>query len=487
MTAMIALAALTLARLVVAAILPLAPDEAYYWVWSRALAPSYLDHPPMVALWIRLGTTLVGDTPFGIRLLAPLAAAAGSLLLFQATRDLLPGPEASRRGTVAAALMNAMLLFGAGAVTMTPDTPLLFFWTLCLAALARLVATGQPRWWLAAGLAAGLALDSKYTAALLAPAVFFWAMTTASIRPQLRRFYPWAAAIVAAALFAPVLAWNAAHGWASFAKQGGRTGDWDPTRAAQFVGELFGGQVGLATPLIALLCGGGIWLAVRRARAQPAWNLLAMLSLVPVAVFLQHALGDRVQANWPAIVYPSACIAASALGGWWRRLFVPAIASGFAITLLVWLQAIAAPFPLPRVLDPTLTRLGGWPEFAADIAAEAWNDKAAFVAADNYGDVAVLARLLPPDLPVLGAEARWSSFALPDAAALIAGRQGLLIRSARRSNPPDPADWAAIVPAPDIVRARLGVSAETFHTYRVTGRATGSAGASNTIVVMPRP
>ena len=48
-----ALAALTALRLIVAAATPLAPDEAYYWVWSRALAPGFLDHPPMVALWIR--------------------------------------------------------------------------------------------------------------------------------------------------------------------------------------------------------------------------------------------------------------------------------------------------------------------------------------------------------------------------------------------------------------------------------------------------
>ncbi len=60
---------------------PLAPDEAYYWVWSRALAAGYLDHPPMVALWIRAGTALAGDTPLGIRLLGPLSAPLGSLLL----------------------------------------------------------------------------------------------------------------------------------------------------------------------------------------------------------------------------------------------------------------------------------------------------------------------------------------------------------------------------------------------------------------------
>ncbi len=480
--AIVVLATLTLARLLVAAFLPLAPDEAYYWVWSRALAPGYLDHPPMVALWIRLGTTLAGDTPFGVRLLAPLSAAVGSLLLVQAAKDLLPGPGAVRRGLVAAALMNATLLFGVGAVTMTPDTPLLFFWTLCLAALARLVATGQPRWWLAAGLAAGLALDSKYTAALLAPALLIWVVAIPGLRAQLRHPYPWAAAIIAAALFAPVLAWNAAHQWASLAKQGGRAGDWQPARAAQFIGEIVAGQIGLATPLVAILAAVGIVVAIRRAiHRDPAWSLLAALTAIPAVVFLQHALGDRVQANWPAIIYPAAAIAAAALPSRWSRLFTPAIASGLAITFLVWLQAIAAPFPLPRRLDPTLMRLGGWPAFAGDIAAEAWRDKSAFVAADNYGDAAILARLLPPDLPVLGAEARWSTFALP--AAAIAGTHGLLVRSARRADPPDSIDWSDIVPAPDIVRGRGGTVAEIFHVYRVTGRPTPTA----TIVTLPRP
>jgi 4-amino-4-deoxy-L-arabinose transferase-like glycosyltransferase len=76
--------ALTALRLAVAATMPLSPDEAYYWVWSRALAPGYLDHPPMVALWVRAGTAIAGDTALGIRLLAPFAVALASLLIADA-------------------------------------------------------------------------------------------------------------------------------------------------------------------------------------------------------------------------------------------------------------------------------------------------------------------------------------------------------------------------------------------------------------------
>ncbi len=465
-----------------AAILPLSPDEAYYWVWARAPAASYLDHPPMVASWIRLGIALIGDTPLGIRLLAPLSAALGSLLLVDAARTLFPGPGALRRGLLAAGLMNATLFFGVGSVTMTPDTPLLFFWTLCLALAAQLLATGRPRIWIALGIMAGLAFSSKYTAALLAPALLLWTLLVPSLRAQLRTLPPWAGAVLGCLILWPIVQWNAQHHWISFLKQGGRTGDWQPARAAQFVGELLGGQIGLATPLVALLCAGGIGLAAREAwRRDPASLLLAALTLIPAAVFIQHALGDRVQANWPAIVYPAACLAATGLTGWWRRLFTPAIASGFALTALVWLQATAAPLPLPRALDPTLMRLGGWPAFAAAVTGAAARENAAFIAADNYGDASLLARLAPTAAPVLGAGSRWASFALADASSLVAGRPGLLVRSARRDEPPSRAEWTAISPVGDIVRARDGVAAETFHLYRVTHAQAG------TLVVLPRP
>ena len=72
-------------RLFVAARAPLSADEAYYWVWSRALAAGYLDHPPMVAFWIRTGTAVAGDTALGVRLLGPVSALLGSLLLLRAS------------------------------------------------------------------------------------------------------------------------------------------------------------------------------------------------------------------------------------------------------------------------------------------------------------------------------------------------------------------------------------------------------------------
>src|ERR1700761_4223881 len=66
--------ALVVLRLIAAAVTPLSFDEAYYWMWSKHLAGGYYDHPPMVALLIRAGTMLAGDTPLGVRLVSILLA-----------------------------------------------------------------------------------------------------------------------------------------------------------------------------------------------------------------------------------------------------------------------------------------------------------------------------------------------------------------------------------------------------------------------------
>jgi 4-amino-4-deoxy-L-arabinose transferase-like glycosyltransferase len=475
---------LTMVRMFVAATSPMAPDEAYYWVWSRALAPGYLDHPPMVALWIRAGTSLLGETALGVRFLAPFSAALGTFLLVRAGDMLLPGRHA---GFAAGVLMNASLLFAVGTTTLTPDTPLLLFWTATLWALAKLLTSGDGRWWLVAGLAAGLALDSKYTGILLAPAILAWVVLVPRMRVWLRRWIFWASAVVAALLFSPVLWWNAEHGFASFAKQGGRAASWDIARAGQYLLELVGGQIGLATPGVAVLCAAGMVLSGRGLRrGDPALGLLAVLSLVPALVFVQHALGDRVQANWPAIIYPAAAIAAAGLAGRWRERLRPAALLGFLLTALVWTQAIWSPLALPIQADPTLLRLGGWQKLADDVAARARAEGAHFVAADNYGQAALLARLLPPDIAVLGAEARWALFALPTAAPGIAGRLGLLLRSARRDDAPDRRYWNDITSLPPLTRTRDGMTAEGFRLYRVTG-STMPPEAGTAIAVMPRP
>jgi 4-amino-4-deoxy-L-arabinose transferase-like glycosyltransferase len=472
-----AIAAVTGIRLIVAMHVPLAPDEAYYWVWSRALAGGYLDHPPMVALWVRAGTDLLGDTPLGdtplgVRLLGPLAAALASWLIFDAARSLYGD---SRAGIAAALLLNGTLLLGVGTVIMTPDSPLLFFWTATLWAMARLIRDRDPSWWLLAGLFGGLALDSKYTALLLWVGIGAWVLLAG--RAWLRRWQPWVAILIGLAIFLPVLVWNAGHHWAGFLKQGGRVGDWQPWRAASFLGELVGSQIGLLTPLIALLFAAALW-AIWRERRDPGQALLLSLSLPPIVVFIQHAIGDRVQGNWPAIVYPALSIAAGGMvARRFRRLWPYGAALGYAITALAYLQASTRVLPLPLRLDPTALQLVGWDSLARQADTEARADRATFIAVEGYGPSAEIAWHLPQSLRVIGADDHWATTVLPRPD--VGGATGLLLRDAREMAPPDPSLWSHAERLGTL--QRLPMPGGRFAVYRVVLQA-----AAPKLVVLPR-
>ena len=285
-----ALAALTLLRLILAATMPLTPDETYYFLWSQHLQAGYYDAPSMVAVWIQIGTLLLGNDPLGVRLLGPISAGLGTLLLMDAGERMFPHRQA---GLMAGAMLNATLMIGAGSIIMTPDTPLIFFWTAGIAAFARLLEHDNPRWWLAIGVAAGLALYAKYTAALFIAAAFIWMISDARGRAQLRTPWPWAAILIALAIFAPNLWWNGAHGWVSYLKQGGRVAHFQPARALQFFGEFLGGQIALFTPIIFGLAAWGTWRLGRSPSA--AAHLLVWMTVVPGVVFLEHVISGRVQ------------------------------------------------------------------------------------------------------------------------------------------------------------------------------------------------
>lgn len=460
--ALYGLLVLTLFRLVMAGWMPVTPDEAYYWTWSRHLQPSYLDHPPMVALWIWLGTAVFGDTAFGIRVLGPLAAAVGTVLVVKACQILMryrgePTQQAVSLSLIAGILLNAMLAVATGTLLMTPDTPLLFFMAVFLWAAACLLYSQRPTWWLVIGLCAGLGFDSKYTMVLPVAGLGLWCLCSIAGRRSLLTPWPWMGVGLAGLLSLPVVWWNAHHGWASFIRQGGRTGEWHPTKAFGYFGELLGGQIGLLTPGIFLLA---VMACVRAMRRRDAVDgLLLCLIGVPCLVFAQHALGDRVQPNWPVIVYPALAIliAISGVKGW-----KAASALGYGLSILAILQAATGLLPLNRHFDVSLRQGGGWDEFARNIATRAHG--ASVVLSDEYGLASELAFHLEGE-SVAGAEPRWELFDFPQAEC--PEGWALLVHNARRSFTPG-TPWGEITqPMGEIVRERGGREAERYGLYRV--------------------
>ena len=132
--------ALVLLRLVGAALTPITFDEAYYWIWAKNLALSYYDHPPAVALVIRLGTMIAGDNEFGIRLVSILLALPMSYAVYRAAEILFGG---TRVAANAAVLLNVTLMAAVGTLIVTPDSPLLVASSFVLFFLAKVHESGR--------------------------------------------------------------------------------------------------------------------------------------------------------------------------------------------------------------------------------------------------------------------------------------------------------------------------------------------------------
>src|SRR5215468_9510198 len=120
-TSIVVLALLVL-RLLAAAWTPITFDEAYYWTWSKHLAGGYYDHPPMVALVIRAGTLIAGDTEFGVRLVSILLGLPMSFAVYRSAAILFGGTSVA---ATAAVLLNVTLMVAVGTLIVTPDSPLL--------------------------------------------------------------------------------------------------------------------------------------------------------------------------------------------------------------------------------------------------------------------------------------------------------------------------------------------------------------------------
>src|SRR5258707_12786286 len=181
-------------RIVYACLIDLRTDEAYYWTWSKEHVLSFLDHPPMIAWFIRFGTAIFGDTNLGVRFAGILAMLVTQVLL----ADLVRRVTHDIRAVVIAILMpEAALYYGLLMAKVSPDVALIPFAVAMMWSLVRLHESSDGRWWLAAGVFAGLALLSKFTVVMLIPAVAAFMLVPGWRRRWLLSPYPWLAAPIA--------------------------------------------------------------------------------------------------------------------------------------------------------------------------------------------------------------------------------------------------------------------------------------------------
>jgi 4-amino-4-deoxy-L-arabinose transferase-like glycosyltransferase len=403
--------AMTTLRVIYASVTDLRTDEAYYWTWSKEHALSFLDHPPMIAWFIRFGTAIFGDTNFGVRFAGVLAMLVTQLLL----ADIVRRVTRDVRAVMLAVLMSeAALYYGLLMAKVAPDVALIPFAVAMLWALVRLSESGDARWWLAAGIFAGLALLSKFTIVMWLPAVLAFILVPDWRGRWIKSPMPWVAALIAVALFLPVLLWNAGHDWASFRFQSVRataTHELSLRTVGEFVGLQFGLVGFILLPVVLSGVALTAWRGYRRRDAVAI--LLSTCVIVPFGYFFWKSLTLRVGDTWPMFLWPAG-FAAAAINlavlpreGWSSRLIKSAngwakaaIVSGIAFVVLVFLYSVASPWNFIGKADP-IGGEAGYAQVADRAQAELQKIGATWIATTDYRTYAMMRWYFNGRVPVI--------------------------------------------------------------------------------------
>jgi Dolichyl-phosphate-mannose-protein mannosyltransferase len=477
------IAAMTAMRIVYASLLDLRTDEAYYWTWSKENVLSFLDHPPMVAWFIRFGTSIFGDTNFGVRFAGLVAMVTTQLLLADIVRRVT---HDFRAVMIALLMTEAALYYGLLMAKVSPDVALIPFATAMVWALVRLAESGDGRWWLAAGAFAGLALLSKFTVVLLLPAILAFTLIPNWRRRWLKSPYPYVSVLIAFALFLPVVIWNMQHDWASFRFQLVRataTHQWSGRTFGEFIGLQFGLVGFVLLPVV--LAAAAITARRGYRRSDPVAILLSTAVIVPFVYFLWKSMSLRVGDTWPMFIWPFG-FAAAAINlvamqqeGWphsfinrsfrWAKV---AIVTGIAFVIAVFLYYVATPWNFIGRTDPA----GGEAGYEAVVSraeAELQKTGATWIATTDYRTYSMLHWFFGNRVPVvqINERGRYLGFRQPDMN-LINGHPGLYVGREPENHPANPL-WASTTavrePLERVDRVWRGIVMDTYALEKLSG------------------
>ena len=292
--------------------LPLAPDEAYYHVWSQYLQLSYFDHPPMVAWLIYLSEKIGWWLPS-----SELALRWGGVALHHGTIWIVIRLYQNLQQKVKIGLEEVLILLlllfhpllGFFQILQTPDLPLLFFWSLSTLIFFQLLDHRKTWQFLLLGLTLGAGFVSKYMIALwgLSLIVFFvlYLFKIPQLRTQKLSFLiaPKNIVLGVMGLFiasSPVWIWNQMHDWISFRFQINH-GFEAPGFEAHWVFDYLGGALLLCGSYLACLKLSKI--NSYKEAAQSKIVFLGVQLLVSLLFFFNSSFHAPTEVNWPIMGY----------------------------------------------------------------------------------------------------------------------------------------------------------------------------------------
>ncbi|TKC06308.1 ArnT family glycosyltransferase [Pedobacter frigoris] len=270
----------TVINIVQAAFVELHADEAYYWMYSRFMDWGYFDHPPMVAVFIKLGDALFRNS-LGLRLITVVSSALSVYLLWKIVSRY------TQNFQLFALLFSGVVLFHVYGFITTPDSPLFFFSILFFYVYQRYAEEDKAKWALLLALIIACLLYSKYHGILV---LFF---TIISNFKLLRRPSFWMIVVVSICAFLPHIMWQINNHYPSFYYHViDRNADFYKFK---FTSEYVLAQLALAGPLV----GWFLYKSAVQLKSSDAFIRAVKFNFYGVFVFfLFSTFKGRVEAHW---------------------------------------------------------------------------------------------------------------------------------------------------------------------------------------------
>jgi hypothetical protein len=325
-------------------------DELYYLACADHLAAGYVDHPPLSVFLIALVHHTLGDSRLAIRLL-PAIAGAGTIALV----GLMARAMGGGRWALALAMTGALVApeyLGVNHIYSMNAFDILF-WALAAYLLIRLLndearaeamaggdgGADTRRWWIALGVVLGFGLLNKISVLWLG-AGLFTGIVLSPLRRRLATPWPWVAAAIAAAIFAPYVIWEVRHGWPTLEFMHHATRD---KMLAVAPLDFLRGQIDIMLPFSAPL-----WLAgLAFLSFVPAGRRYRPLGWIYVTAFLILLLNGSSRAGYLAPAYTWLFAAGGVAVEHWLRGPRVAWIRPAAVAVLLVLGALIAPLALP--------------------------------------------------------------------------------------------------------------------------------------------
>ncbi len=174
-------------------------DEAYYWMYSQKLAWGYYDHPPLVAVFIRLGY-LFFKNELGVRLFTVVISTFNFILIWKLFIE--SKSDSKNFPFVYFMFFLSVPVFNLYGFIATPDYLLLFFSTLYLFFFKKFLTDNSIKTSLIIGIIAGFLVYSKYHGLIL---IFISLIFNIKV---VLKWKIWIAGIIAILMLLPHIFWQ---------------------------------------------------------------------------------------------------------------------------------------------------------------------------------------------------------------------------------------------------------------------------------------